>query len=75
MAIELDKTELSVGKVLLLIVAIVGYVGWVYNSIIIPINQMQVSIAQINSTLSDNKEFQKTTIQRLDALEKLTRDK
>lgn len=66
---EIDKAQLSVGKVAIIVVAIVGYVAWVYSSIIVPINQMQISIAQINSTLADNKTFQANTNDRLTKLE------
>lgn len=67
--LDLEKTELSTGKVAILIITIIGFVAWFYNSVVIPINQIQATITQINETLADNKAFQQATTKHLNTLD------
>lgn len=66
---QLEKTELSLSKVIIIIGVVISITAAFYNLVIIPLNQIQVSLAQINSTLQDNKLYQSATDVRLNLLE------
>ncbi len=57
---EFDKNEINIKYVIIGIIAIITYVGWFYDAVIIPINSIQVTQAQILSTLQVNANTQTT---------------
>ena len=56
--IPLDKGEINVKYVIIGIVAIISYVGWFYNSVIIPINTIQTTQSQILANLQQTSSSQ-----------------
>lgn len=49
-----EKIDLNIKIVAVIIIAIVSYVAWFYNTVVIPLGQLQVSVAQIQETLSNS---------------------
>lgn len=49
--VQLDKGDVNIKYVLVIIVAIVGYVALYYNTTVLPIATIQVQLAQIQVTL------------------------
>ncbi len=52
---DIDKSEISVGKVSIIGATIIAMMIWIYNTVIIPTNNNQVALAQIQLTLIDIK--------------------
>jgi len=56
--VDLEKGELNIKYVLLILVAIISYVAWFYSAVVIPIKEIQLGLAQVQNQLAnhDDKE-------------------
>ncbi len=53
--IQIDSTEISVTKAVIVILTIGAGIIGVFNTVILPLSNIQLSLTQIQSTLADNK--------------------
>lgn len=66
---QIEKGNLNIKVVVSIMIGVVLFVAWFYNSVIIPIKQVQVSIAQIQISLSDQTLSYKSLDSRLNIVE------
>ncbi len=53
--IQIDNTEISVTKAIVIIISIGAGIIGVFNTVILPLSSIQLSLTQIQATLADNK--------------------
>ena len=65
-----EKIDLNIKIVAVIIIAIVSYVAWFYNTVVIPLGQLQVSNIQEQSTLSQIQATLQSNSQNENSLDK-----
>lgn len=53
--IRIENTEISVSKAVVIVLAIGAAIIGVFNTVILPLNNIQVQLLNIQATLADNK--------------------
>lgn len=48
---QLEKGDVNIKNILIIFAFLIGFVGWFYSSIVIPLSNIQVQITQIQLTL------------------------
>lgn len=67
--VNLERAELNIKVVVSVIVGIILFVAWFYNSVVIPINNMQLQLTQVQITLLEYKENNQDLSARLNVVE------
>lgn len=66
---QLDEGELNIKYVIVAIITIIGTIAWFYQSVVVPINQIQLTLITMQTQLVDYKNAQSMTTDKLNAID------